>query len=213
MTKSLFLPKIECESEDLHLNINKENIMYAKKNQRCSWVNDDPLYIDYHDKEWGVPIYDDRLLFEFLILEGAQAGLSWITVLKKRDNYRKCFDNFNAEKIARYNDKKINKLLLNPGIIRNRLKINSVVTNAKACLSIKEQYNNFSEYLWQFVDGKPIKNHWKTLQEIPTKTSISEVMSKDLKKRGFKFVGGTICYAFMQAVGMVNDHTVDCFRY
>ncbi|MFA6036818.1 MAG: DNA-3-methyladenine glycosylase I [Legionellales bacterium] len=181
--------------------------------KRCAWVNDDPLYIDYHDHEWGVPVYDDRLLFEFLILEGAQAGLSWITVLKKRDNYRKCFDHFDAQKIAKYNDKKIAELLNNPGIIRNRLKINAAVTNAKAYLQVKQEWGNFSNYIWHFVDGKPIKNHWQSKQHLPSSSAISDAMSKDLKKRGFKFVGSTICYAYMQAVGMVNDHTEDCFCY
>ncbi len=180
---------------------------------RCAWVNDDPLYINYHDHEWGVPIHDDRLLFEFLILEGAQAGLSWITVLKKRDNYRKCFDHFDPKKIAQYNDKKIAELLNNPGIIRNRLKINAAVTNAKAYLQVKQEWGSFSDYIWHFVDGKPIKNHWKSIKQLPSKSAISDAMSKDLKKRGFKFVGSTICYAYMQAVGMVNDHIVDCFCY
>lgn len=188
----------------------------AKKNDhktRCAWVSTDPLYLDYHDKEWGVPVYDDRLLFEFLILEGAQAGLSWLTILKRRDHYRHNFDNFNAEKIARYTDKKYKALLNNPDIIRNRLKIQSVITNAKAYLEIKQEFDSFSDYLWQFVDGKPIQNHWKHIKQVPAKTIVSDKMSKELKKRGFKFVGSTICYAFMQAVGMVNDHTVDCFRY
>ncbi|MGE3920804.1 MAG: DNA-3-methyladenine glycosylase I [Gammaproteobacteria bacterium] len=182
------------------------------KKTRCGWVTGDPLYIDYHDHEWGVPIYDDLKLFEFLILEGAQAGLNWLTVLKKRENYRKAFNQFNPKKIARYDDKKINQLLLNPGIIRNKLKINSVIINAKAYLKLAEN-TTFSEYIWQFVDGKPIKNHWKHLKQIPAKTTLSDKMSKDLKQKGFKFIGSTICYAFMQAVGMVNDHTVDCFRY
>lgn len=180
---------------------------------RCSWVNSDPIYIDYHDHEWGVPIYDDQLLFEFLILEGAQAGLSWITILKRRDNYRACFDNFDAEKIARYTPKKIEKLLQDPGIIRNRLKVQAAVTNAKAYLAVKKEFNSFAEYIWQFVDGKPIQAKRLSLKQVPASTAISDKMSKDLKKRGFKFVGSTICYAFMQAVGMVNDHTQDCFRY
>lgn len=180
---------------------------------RCGWVTTHPIYINYHDKEWGVPVFNDRLLFEFLILEGAQAGLSWITILKRRKNYRECFDNFQAEKIARYNDKKIGQLLVNEGIIRNRLKIHSAVTNAQAFLDVKKEYKTFSNYIWQFVDGEPIQNHRKSMKEIPATSAISDRMSKDLKKRGFKFVGSTICYAFMQAVGMVNDHTVDCFRY
>jgi DNA-3-methyladenine glycosylase I len=178
--------------------------------KRCAWVNDDPLYIHYHDKEWGKPIYDDRLLFEFLILEGAQAGLSWITVLKKRENYRKCFDNFDAKKIARYNEKKINSLLANEGIIRNKLKINAAITNAKAMLEIQKS-ESFSDYIWSFTNGKPIINKWKNISQVPATSDISDKLSADLKKRGFKFVGSTICYAFMQAVGMVNDHTMDCF--
>lgn len=181
--------------------------------QRCVWVTDDPLYIDYHDTEWGVPVYDDRKLFEFLILEGAQAGLSWITVLKKRENYRACFDNFDPQIIAHYSKNKIEKLLVNPGIIRNRLKINSALINAKAFLEILDEYGNFSDFIWQFVDGRPIQNTWRNSKEVPTKTVISDSMSKELKKRGFKFVGSTICYAFMQAVGMVNDHTMHCFRH
>lgn len=181
--------------------------------KRCAWVTEDQIYIDYHDKEWGVPVYDDKKLFEFLILEGAQAGLSWITVLKKRENYRKCFDNFDPAKIARYKENKIEKLLLNPGIIRNRLKVESVVINAKAYLQVVKEYGNFSDFIWSFVDGKPIKNQRKNLKDIPARSAISDTMSKTLKKKGFKFVGSTICYAFMQAVGMVNDHTKDCFCY
>ncbi len=184
-----------------------------KNKIRCQWVTDDPLYIKYHDQEWGVPIYDEQLLFEFLILEGAQAGLSWLTVLKKRDNYRACFDNFNPQKIALYNKQKINKLLTNSGIIRNRLKIQATVTNAKSFLQVKQEWGNFSDYIWHFVQGNPIQNHWKNLQQVPTSTFISDALSKDLKQRGFKFIGSTICYAFMQAVGMVNDHTTDCFRH
>lgn len=180
---------------------------------RCAWVSNEPIYIDYHDKEWGKPIYDDRLLFEFLILEGAQAGLSWITVLKKRESYRKLFDNFDVNKIARYSPAKIEKLLLNPAIIRNRLKVESTVINAKAYLKLVKEHGSFSEFLWSFVDGKPIQNHWKSHKSIPAKNAISDRMSKELKKKGFKFIGSTICYAFMQAVGMVNDHTVDCFKY
>ena len=180
---------------------------------RCPWTGTDSLYIFYHDKQWGVPVFDDAKLFEFLILEGAQAGLSWITILKKRDNYRKCFNGFNPEKVARYDAAKIQSLLNNEGIIRNRLKINAAVTNAKAFLAVQKEFGSFSAYIWQFVDGKPIMNQWKTTGEIPPKTPLSEKMSRDLKKRGFTFVGPTICYAFMQAVGMVNDHIVDCFRY
>ncbi len=180
---------------------------------RCAWANGDPLNIQYHDLEWGVPIYDERLLFEFLILEGMQAGLSWLTILKRRENYRVCFDNFEAEKIVKYNQKKINKLMLDPGIIRNKLKIHAIITNANSFLQTKRELGDFSNYLWGFVNGKPIKNHWKSLQQVPATSGISDTMSKDLKKRGFKFVGSTICYAFMQAVGMVNDHTTNCFCY
>jgi DNA-3-methyladenine glycosylase I len=180
---------------------------------RCPWVKDDPLMMQYHDKEWGVPVHDDHLLFEFLILEGAQAGLSWTTILKKRKNYRKAFDNFDLGKIASYNDQKIEILRENPGIVRNQLKIRSAVTNAKGVEEIQREFGNFDNYIWKFVGGKPIQNRWNTMAEIPSSTIESEQMSSDLKKRGFKFVGPTICYAFMQAVGMVNDHTVDCFRH
>ena len=181
--------------------------------KRCGWVTDDPVYIDYHDKEWGVPIHDDRLLFEFLILEGAQAGLSWITVLKKRGNYRKAFDNFNPEKIAKYKPAKIDRLLLNPGIIRNRLKIESAVKNAKAFLKVKNEFNSFDNFIWQFVDYKPIRNCWESDKEVPITTPEAKQMSLTLKKLGFNFVGPTICYSFMQAVGMVNDHITSCFRH
>ncbi|MEM9242948.1 MAG: DNA-3-methyladenine glycosylase I [Pseudomonadota bacterium] len=180
---------------------------------RCAWCADDPIYQHYHDKEWGVPCYDDRRLFEFLLLEGAQAGITWATILNKRENYRRCFDNFDATKIARYSDKKIAALLQNPGIIRNRLKVYSARQNARAFLEVLSEHDAFSDYIWQFVDGRPIINHWKTIDQVPASTTISVQMSKALKKRGFNFVGPTICYAFMQAVGMVNDHTVDCFRY
>jgi DNA-3-methyladenine glycosylase I len=185
----------------------------TKNKTRCAWVNDDPLYIDYHDHEWGVPVYDDRLLFEFLILEGMQAGLSWLTVLKKRAHFRTCFDQFNAKKISQYDEKKIEKLLQDPGIIRNKLKIQSVITNAHAYLQVTKEWGNFSDYIWQFTSGKPMRNHWKSFKQVPNATLISDKMSKDLKKRGFKFVGTTICYAYMQAVGMVNDHTQNCFCY
>jgi len=181
--------------------------------KRCEWVGNDPLYIEYHDTEWGVPVYDDQKMFEFLILEGMQAGLSWLTILRKRENFRKAFDNFDAEKIARYDEKKVQELLNDAGIIRNRLKIQVAVTNARAFLRVREEFDSFSDYLWRFVDGKPIVNHWENLSEIPTRTPESDALSKDLKQRGFKFVGSTICYAHMQAVGMVNDHVVDCFRY
>lgn len=182
-----------------------------KNKQRCNWCGNDPLYIEYHDKEWGTPLYDDQKLFEFLILEGMQAGLSWITILRKRENFRKAFANFNAEKIVRFSNKKIEQLMQNKDIIRNRLKINAVITNAKAYLSIKEQ-EDFSDYIWQFTDGEPVLNTWKTLKQVPANTKESDAMSKALKKRGFKFVGTTICYAYMQAVGMVNDHMMICFR-
>ncbi len=180
---------------------------------RCEWGTTSQLYIDYHDNEWGVPVHDDRTLFEFLILEGAQAGLSWITILKKRQNYRNAFDDFNPRKIARYDSLKIKQLLSNPGIIRNKLKVEAAVQNARAFLNTQKEIGSFDAYIWQFVGGKTRKNKWKTISEIPASSEASEAMSKDLKKRGFKFVGPTICYALMQAVGLVNDHTLDCFRY
>lgn len=179
---------------------------------RCGWAKNE-LAIHYHDTEWGVPQHDDRKLFEFLILEGAQAGLSWDTILRKRENYRKAFDNFDAEKIAVYDDRKCAELLQNEGIVRNRLKIASTVQNAREFLKIKEEFGSFDSYIWQFVGGKPVVNNWENLSEIPAKTEISDAMSKDLKKRGFNFVGSTIMYAFMQACGLVNDHLVSCFRY
>lgn len=181
------------------------------KKIRCAWVNNEPLYQAYHDEEWGRPCYDDRALFELLILEGAQAGLSWITILKKRENYRRVFDNFDANKIARYTPKKIEKILLDPGIVRNRLKVNATVINARAFLELQKEPGGFSGFIWSFVDGKPLLNNPTTLQEVPSKTAESDALSKALKKRGFKFIGSTICYAFMQAAGLVNDHTVDCF--
>jgi DNA-3-methyladenine glycosylase I len=180
---------------------------------RCEWAGENAIMQAYHDLEWGVPTHDDQKLFEFLILEGAQAGLSWLTVLNKREGYQKAFDNFDAEKIAGYNEKKINELINNPEIIRNRLKIRSAVTNAIAFLDVQKEFKSFDAYIWQFVDHNPIKNTWKNLAEMPANTPESDAMSKDLKQRGFKFVGSTICYAFMQATGMVNDHTVGCFRY
>lgn len=182
-------------------------------NHRCAWCGTDPLYVVYHDKEWGVPVHDDRKLFEMLNLEGAQAGLSWITILRKRENYRKAFDNFDAKKIAKYDKKKVAKLLNDEGIVRNRLKIVAVISNAKAFLQVQKEFGTFDKYIWQFVGGKPIVNKRKSSNDIPATTPESDTMSKDLKKRGFKFVGSTICYAFMQAVGMVNDHEVKCFRY
>jgi DNA-3-methyladenine glycosylase I len=180
--------------------------------KRCSWAKND-LAIAYHDAEWGVPLHDERGLFEFLILEGAQAGLSWDTILRKRENYRAAFDNFDAEKVARYNDKKIAELLENEGIIRNRLKIASAIGNAQAFLRVQDEIGSFDKYIWNFVDGKPLKNKPKDTSEVPAKTAVSDAISKDLKKRGFNFVGSTIIYAFMQATGMVNDHLVTCFRY
>ncbi len=180
---------------------------------RCAWLKDSPLEIAYHDNEWGVPVTDDRKLFEFLILEGAQAGLSWSTVLKKRENYRQAFANFDPERVAQFDEVKQEELKQNPGIIRNRLKIASAVTNARLFLDIQAEYGSFASYIWQFVEGKPIQNHWDNLEQVPATSPQSEAISKELKKRGFKFVGSTICYAFMQAMGMVNDHTTDCFRY
>ncbi|KAA0225755.1 DNA-3-methyladenine glycosylase I [candidate division KSB1 bacterium] len=181
--------------------------------RRCEWCGDDPLYVAYHDEEWGVPVHDDRRLFEMLILEGAQAGLSWSTILKKRENYRKAFNRFDARKIAKYDKAKIAKLLADPGIVRNRLKIAATVQNARAFLEVQKEFGSFDRYIWQFVGGKPKQNRWKSLKEIPAKTAESDAMSKDLKKRAFSFVGSTICYAFMQAVGMVNDHITTCFRH
>ena len=187
--------------------------MASKTKRRCEWGTVSQLYIDYHDNEWGVPIHDDRTLFEFLILEGAQAGLSWETVLKKRENYRKAFSNFDPVKVSRYSDKKIEALMGNKGIIRNSLKITSAINNAKRFLEVQKEFESFETYIWQFVNGKPITNRFKSIQEIPATTKESDAMSKDLKKRGFTFVGPTICYAHMQATGMVNDHIVGCFRY
>jgi len=178
---------------------------------RCSWAGNDPIYQKYHDTEWGVPVHDDQRLFEMLCLEGAQAGLSWITILRKRENYLKAFSNFDARKIAKYDSAKIEKLLQNEGIVRNRLKVNAFITNAKCFIDVQKEFGSFDKYIWHFTGGKPIINHWKTLKEIPPKTAESDMMSKDLKKRGFKFTGSTICYAYMQACGMVNDHTTDCY--
>lgn len=180
---------------------------------RCGWCGTAPLYIAYHDKEWGVPVHDDRLLFEFLVLEGAQAGLNWFTVLKKREHYRKAFHNFAFEQVAQYTDRDIVRLITDPGIVRNRLKIASAIKNAQGVLAITEQYGSLDAFLWRYVDGIPIQNAWRRLEEVPAQTPLSDQMSKDLKKRGFSFVGSTICYAFMQAVGMVNDHLTDCFRH
>lgn len=180
---------------------------------RCQWVKNDPLEIIYHDTEWGVPVHDDQKLFEFLILEGAQAGLSWTTILKKRDSYRQAFDSFEPTKVACYDEQKQQKLLQNLGIVRNRLKIESAIVNAQKCLEVQEEFATFDTYIWQFIKGETIQNYWTSLAEIPAKIQVSDAISKDLKKRGFKFVGSTIYYAFMQAVGMVNNHTVDCFRH
>jgi DNA-3-methyladenine glycosylase I len=181
--------------------------------KRCEWANGGELVQSYHDKEWGVVIHDDRSLFEFLILEGAQAGLSWSTILKKREGYRKAFHNFDAKKISQYTEKDVSRLLVNPEIIRNKLKISATITNARAFMEAQKQFGSFDRYIWQFVNGKPILNSWEKITDIPSSTQESDAMSKDLRKRGFKFVGTTICYAFMQAVGMVNDHVVGCFRY
>jgi DNA-3-methyladenine glycosylase I len=181
--------------------------------KRCKWCTNDPLYMAYHDSEWGVPVYDDKLLFEFLILEGMQAGLSWFTILKKRHAFRAAFSKFDARKIAKYDQAKVDSLLQDAGIIRHKLKIQSVITNAAAYLAVQKEWGSFVDYIWHFVDGKPLQNNRKSLKQVPAKTAVSEAMSKDMKKRGFKFVGSTICYAFMQAVGMVNDHTEDCFRH
>lgn len=181
--------------------------------KRCEWVTNDPLYIEYHDKEWGVPVHDDIKLFEMLILEGAQAGLSWITILKRRETYRIAYDGFDPVKIAKWDQKKVDSLLQDPGVIRNKLKVASAIINAKAYLIIIDEFKSFDEFIWSFVEGKPTKNCWKELSQIPVTTPESDKMSKELKRRGFKFVGSTICYAYMQAVGMVNDHVIDCFRY
>ncbi|WP_099156573.1 DNA-3-methyladenine glycosylase I [Virgibacillus ndiopensis] len=181
--------------------------------KRCDWVTDDPLYVDYHDHEWGKPIHNDQQLFEMLCLEGAQAGLSWITILRRRENYRAAFDNFDPKIVSNYDEEKVKGLLQDEGIIRNKLKVRSVITNALAFLKVQHEFGTFDEYIWQFVDDKPILNNWQDHVSVPAQTPESEQMSKDLKKRGFKFVGPTICYAFMQATGMVNDHTVDCFLY
>jgi DNA-3-methyladenine glycosylase I len=180
---------------------------------RCPWAGNDPIYIKYHDKEWGLPLHNDRKLFEFLLLDGFQAGLSWITILKKRKNYRQALDYFNARKIAAYDTRKVEQLLQNKGIIRNRLKIEAAVQNAKSFLAIRDEFSSFDDYIWRFTEGKTLKNAWKSISEVPAWTDESVEMSKDLKQRGFKFVGPTICYAFMQAAGMVNDHLIDCFRY
>lgn len=180
---------------------------------RCAWTGSDPLYQKYHDHEWGVPVHDDRKLFEFLVLEGAQAGLSWITILRKRENYRAAFDGFDVQRVAAYDSSKIESLLHDAGIVRNRLKVQSAITNAQHFLAVQEEFGSFDAFIWRFVDGQPKQNAWSALGEIPASTPESDAMSKELKRRGFKFVGSTICYAHMQATGMVNDHTTDCFRH
>ena len=180
---------------------------------RCDWAGTDPLYNAYHDTEWGVPVHDDHLLFEFLVLEGAQAGLSWLTILRKRENYRRVFERFDPAKVAGFGPRKIAELLSDPGIVRNRLKIEAAVQNAVAFIKIQERFDTFDRYIWQFADGYPIQNDWGRMEDVPAQTPISQKMSKDLKQRGFRFVGPTICYAFMQAVGLVNDHLTGCFRY
>jgi DNA-3-methyladenine glycosylase I len=181
--------------------------------KRCPWPSDIPVMVKYHDKEWGVPVHNDRKLFEFLLLEGFQAGLSWLTILNKRENFRSAFDNFDFNKIAGYDKRKINSLLKNEGIIRNKLKVESAVTNAKAFINVRKEFGTFHKYVWGFLEGKPVTNKFKSLKEIPARTDLSDKISLDLKKRGFKFVGSTIIYAHLQATGMVNDHTTDCFRY
>jgi DNA-3-methyladenine glycosylase I len=181
--------------------------------KRCPWCVSDPLYVAYHDLEWGVPVHDDRKLFEFMVLEGAQAGLSWLTILRKRENYRRAFDNFSGETVARYGEQDRARLLADPGIVRNRLKIESAIKNARGVLAIQEEYGSLDGYLWRYVDEQPIHNGWRSSQEVPPRIPLSDQIGKDLKKRGFNFVGSTICYALMQAAGMVNDHTTDCFRY
>jgi DNA-3-methyladenine glycosylase I len=180
---------------------------------RCEWVGKDPLYLAYHDDEWGVPVHDDRRLFEMLILEGAQAGLSWLTILRKRESYRRAFDDFHVERVAAYSEAEVQRLLADAGIVRNRRKIEAAIRNARGVVTIREEFGSFDFFLWRFVDYTPRQNAWKSLGELPARTEISDRLSRDLKKRGFNFVGSTICYAFMQAVGMVNDHLVDCFRY
>ncbi|MDH3693424.1 MAG: DNA-3-methyladenine glycosylase I [Gammaproteobacteria bacterium] len=184
-----------------------------EKLKRCGWAGDDPRYVAYHDEEWGVPLHDDQQLFEFLILEGAQAGLSWSTILYKRDNYREAFSGFDPALVAKFNKRKIESLLKNPGIVRNRLKVESAVNNAKLYLSVQDEFGSFNGFMWEFVSGKPKQNRWRSMKNVPASTAISDAFSKELKKRGFKFVGSTICYAFMQATGMVNDHVTTCFRH
>ena len=192
---------------------NKKNVSPTQSPTRCDWANGDTLYEQYHDEEWGVPCYDDHKLFEFLILEAAQAGLSWITILRKRENYRRAFADFNAEKVARFNRRSVERLMNDAGIVRNRLKIEAAISNAKLFLDLQDSHGSFSDYLWGFTEGQPIQNHWANLSECPATTPVSDAISKDMKKRGFRFFGSTICYAHMQAMGMVNDHTTNCFRH
>jgi DNA-3-methyladenine glycosylase I len=180
---------------------------------RCAWAGDDPLYVAYHDGEWGVPVHDDRKLFEFLILEGAQAGLSWLTILRKRENYRRAFAGFDPERVARFGAREVRRLLVDPGIVRNRLKVAGAIRNAQAFLGVQEEFGSFDRFMWRFVGGRPRQNAWRRVQQVPGRTPESDALSKDLRARGFTFVGSTICYAHMQAVGMVNDHLVSCFRY
>jgi DNA-3-methyladenine glycosylase I len=187
--------------------------MGEQQSTRCAWVGDDPIYHAYHDTEWGVPLHDEKGLFEFLILEGAQAGLSWLTILKKREGYRRAFDGFDAKRIARYGEADVARLLADPGIVRNRLKVAAAIGNARATLAVREELGGLDAYFWRFVDGRPIVNAWRDVSQIPARTGLSDAISKDMKQRGFKFVGSTIIYAHMQATGMINDHTVDCFRY
>jgi DNA-3-methyladenine glycosylase I len=189
------------------------SMKHEKNLSRCDWSLGSQQYMDYHDHEWGVPVHDDRKLFEFIVLEGAQAGLSWATILAKRENYRKAFDGFDPQKIARYSPARVEKLLANAGIIRNRLKVSSAVGNARAFLAVQEEFGSFASYIWGFIDGKPVQNRWKSIRQVPARTPLSDRISADLKKRGFKFVGSTIVYAHMQATGMVNDHIVGCFRH
>jgi DNA-3-methyladenine glycosylase I len=205
--RKFFYPREAC------FDYNDVTMLSPKTIQRCEWSGTDPLYVQYHDEEWGVPLHDEQKLFEFLVLEGMQAGLSWITILRKRENFRKAFDNFDAKKIARYQERKIVSLLQDAGIIRNRQKILATIANARAFLKVQDEFGTFDEYIWRFVDGKPVVNRWKTLKEIPAKTTLSETISKDLIQRGFRFVGPTIVYAHLQATGVVQDHLVSCFRY
>ena len=194
-------------------NARVDKVPMAIEKVRCKWCGEDPLYVAYHDEEWGIPVHDDRRLFEKLVLEGAQAGLSWLTILKKRAGYRKAFDRFDVDRVARYGQKRIERLLGDPGIVRNRRKIESAVRNAQGVLRIQEEFGSLDAFLWKYVDFEPRQNRWKTISKIPARTKESDAMSRDLKIRGFSFVGPTICYAFMQSMGMVNDHTTDCFRY